>query len=92
MLYSISDVARVLGVSVSLIKVRIGEGKLKVSQTQGNKDTRYFEKGEVERFANECGYVINELEWLTREDMINKIKELEGEVAYLKSRHFELQA
>ena len=76
MLYSISDVARVLGVSVSLIKVRVGEGKLKVAEIIGNKDTRYFEKSEVERFANEHGYKIDELEWLTREEMKEIIKNM----------------
>ena len=69
MFYTVTDIARILGVSLSLVKLRAKEGKLIHYKREGNKDTKYYTKEEIERFANECGYKIDELEWLTRDEM-----------------------
>ena len=84
MFYTVTDVARILGVSVSLIKLRAKEGKLVHAKREGNKDTKYYTKEEVERFANECGYKINELEWLSREELKEIIIKMGVEIEYLK--------
>ena len=80
MFYTVTDVARILGVSVSLIKLRAKEGKLVHAKREGNKDTKYYAKEEVERFANECGYKINELEWLSREELIQLVYKLKSQI------------
>ena len=76
MYYTVTDVARILGVSVSLVKLRAKEGKLIHYKREGNKDTKYYTKEEIIRFANECGYKVDELEWLTREEMKEMIKSM----------------
>ena len=53
MLYSISETARLLKVSVSLIKVKIKEGVITPKEIIGNKGTRYFTREEIERNALE---------------------------------------
>ena len=63
-------------------KVYDGTDKIrKVPVTiDGNKDTKYYTKEEVERFANECGYKINELEWLSREELIQLVYKLKSQI------------
>ena len=57
---------------VALIKLR--------GKERWDKDTKYYTKQEVERFANECGYKINELEWLSREELIQLIYKLKSQI------------
>ena len=72
--YTVTDIARILGVSVSLIKLRAKEGKLVCSKREGNKDTKYYTKEEVIRFAEKNGYKCEEFEFYTREELIEKLK------------------
>ena len=76
--YTVTDIARILGVSVSLIKLRAKEGKLVYSKREGNKDTKYYTKEEVIRFADENGYKCEELEFYTREELIERLKKKES--------------
>lgn len=78
--YTVTDIARILGVSVSLIKLRAKEGKLVCSKREGNKDTKYYTKEEVVRFADENGYKCEELEFYTREELIEMIYKLKSQI------------
>ena len=76
--YTVTDIARILGVSVSLIKLRAKEGKLVCSKREGNKDTKYYTREEVIRFAEKNGYKCDEFEFYTREELIEKLKKKES--------------
>ena len=76
--YTVTDIARILGVSVSLIKLRAKEGKLICYKREGNKNTKYYTKDEVVRFAEDNGYKCEEFEFYTREELIEKLKRKES--------------
>ena len=78
--YTVTDIARILGVSVSLIKLRAKEGKLVYSKREGNKDTKYYTKEEVIRFAEKNGYKCEEFEFYTREELIEMIYKLKSQI------------
>ena len=76
MYYTVTDIAKILGMSVSLIKLRAKEGKLVHCKREGNRDTKYYTKDEIIRFANECGYEIDEFAFYTREELIEMIRKM----------------
>ena len=78
--YTVTDIARILGVSVSLIKLRAKEGKLVYYKREGNKDTKYYTKEEIIRFADENGYRCEEFEFYTREELIEMIYKLKSQI------------
>ena len=76
MLYSISETARLLKVSVSLIKVKIKEGVITPKEIIGNKGTRYFTREEIERFGKTRNIEFMDCDFMTYEELLVEYKKL----------------
>ena len=76
MLYSISETAKILNVSVSLIKLRVKEGVIASHESRGNLGTRYFKREEIERYAKIRGVELTDYDFMTREELLEVVKGL----------------
>ena len=72
----ISETAKILNVSVSLIKLRLKEGVITSQESRGNLGTRYFAKEEIERYAKIRGVELTDYDFMTREELLEVVKGL----------------
>ena len=77
MLYTTKQVANILGVSESLIKLRRREERLTFTEERGN--LFLFSKDDITSFAQRFKYTIGEFDFYSREELIELVKMMREE-------------
>ena len=77
MLYTTKQVADILGVSESLIKLRRRENKLTFTEAKGS--LFLFSKDDITSFAQMSKYNIGEFDFYSREELIELVKRMREE-------------
>lgn len=83
MLYTTKEMADILGISESLIKLRRREENLTFTESRGN--CYLFSKEDIIAFAKKYNYKIDEFAFYTREELIQLVMDLKIEIQKLKN-------